>query len=153
MILLIKLALAKFSIEITVISNAALGALIAAKAALILDEMSLARRLERYRRIVAVSVKTAIYGSATFILGYIERYLEALHKTHSAARAFKEVVTHANHYLLFAWALGVSIVFAAYFSVVEINQRMGAGELARLFFESPHRVRGAMRSSSTNSSS
>jgi hypothetical protein len=36
--LLIKLALAQFSIEVTVLSNAIVGALIAAKAALVLDE-------------------------------------------------------------------------------------------------------------------
>ncbi len=37
-ILLIKLALAQFSIEVTVLSNAIVGALTAAKAALVLDE-------------------------------------------------------------------------------------------------------------------
>lgn len=137
MILLVKLALAKFSIEITVVSNATVGALIAAKAALILDETSLARRLERLRRIVAVCVKTAIYGSATLMLGYIERYVEALHRTRSMAGAFGDILTHANHYLLVAWALGVSIVFAAYFSIFEISQQMGPGELMRLFFDLP----------------
>jgi hypothetical protein len=33
--------------------------------------------------------------------------------------------------------LGISIVFALYFSYVEISLRMGEGELTRLFFESP----------------
>ena len=114
-----------------------LGALIAAKAALILDETSLARHLEKYRRIVAVCVKTALYRSATLMLGYVERYVEALHKTRGMAAAFGDVLTHSNHYLLVAWALGVSIVFAAYFSIFEISQRMGPGELTRLFFDLP----------------
>ncbi len=82
-------------------------------------------------------MKTAIYGSATLMLGYIERYIEALDKTRSLAGAFGDVLTHANHYLLFAWALGVSIVFAAYFSIFEISQRIGPGELTRLFFDLP----------------
>ena len=63
--LLIKLALANFSIEVTALPKAVVGALFAAKAALILDETPLARRLERYRRIVAVAVKTFLYGSIT----------------------------------------------------------------------------------------
>jgi Na+/melibiose symporter-like transporter len=36
-----------------------------------------------------------------------------------------------------SWALGISIVFALYFAFLEINERMGEGELWRLFFESP----------------
>ena len=44
LILLIKAALAQFSIEITVLSRAVIGALLAAKAALILDETPLARQ-------------------------------------------------------------------------------------------------------------
>jgi hypothetical protein len=151
MILLIKLALARFSIEVSLISNALVGALIAAKAALILDETSLARHLEHYRRVVAVCVKTAIYGSASLALGYLERYLEALHRTHSAARALGDVMTHGNHDVLFAWALGISIVFAAYFSLVEINQKLGTGELVKLFFESPRIARGTVRSSDSSS--
>ncbi|MBV8362315.1 MAG: hypothetical protein JO189_30925, partial [Deltaproteobacteria bacterium] len=63
--LLIKLALANVSIEVTALSNAIVGALIAAKAALVLDETPLARALENYRRIVAVAVKTFLYGVAT----------------------------------------------------------------------------------------
>jgi len=45
-------------------------------------------------------------------------------------------VEHASHYRLLGWALGISIVFALYFAFFEISQRMGEGELARLFFES-----------------
>ena len=73
LILLIKLALAQFSIETTVISNAVVGALIAAKAALVLDETPLARSLEHYQRIVAVAVKTVLYGIACLLMGYLER--------------------------------------------------------------------------------
>jgi len=136
-ILLIKLALAQFSIEVTVLSNAIVGALLAAKTALVLDETPLARKLERYRRIVAVSVKTIFYGALGLLLGYLERFLEALHKLHNVDAAIDYVVSHANHYRLFAWALGVSIVFALYFSCFEISRRLGKGELRKLFFDSP----------------
>ena len=43
LILLLKAALAQFSIEVTVLSNAVIGALRAAKAALVLDETPLRR--------------------------------------------------------------------------------------------------------------
>jgi hypothetical protein len=137
LISLIKLALAQFSVEITVLSNAIIGALLAAKAALVLDETPLARSLENYRRIVAVAVKMLFYGVATLLVGYVERFLEALHKVHNFDASFRYVFEHATRYRILDWALGISIVFALYFAFVEINERMGEGELWRLFFASP----------------
>jgi hypothetical protein len=135
--LLIKLALANVSVEVTALSNAVVGALIAAKAALILDETPLARALENYRRIVAVAVKTFLYGVATLLMGYLERLLEARHKVHGFGAAINYTIDHSNHYRLLGWALGISIVFSLYFAFDEINLRMGKGALGALFFESP----------------
>src|SRR5258708_3332014 len=78
--LIIKLAVAQFSISVTALSKALVGALLAAKAVLILDQTPLARKLERYRRVIAVEVKTLLYGLGVLLLGYIERFLEALSK-------------------------------------------------------------------------
>ena len=137
LITLVKLALAQFSIEITVVSNAVVGAAIAAKAALVLNETPLSRSLEHYRRIVAVTVKTLLYGIACLMLGYVERFFEAYHKVHGFEAATRELIRNANHCRLLAWALGVSIVFSLYFSVSEISQRMGEGALRSLFFDRP----------------
>ncbi len=147
LISLIKLALAQFSVEITVLSNAVIGALLAAKAALVLDETPLARSLDHYCRIVAVAVKMLFYGVASLLLGYVERFLEALHKVHNFDAAFRYVFEHATRYRILVWALGISIVFALYFAFVEINERMGQGELWRLFFESPKTANDSARPS------
>jgi hypothetical protein len=137
LITLIKLALAQFSVEITVLSNAVVGALLAAKAALVLDGTPLARSLEHYRRIVAVAVKTFLYGVASLLLLSVERLLEALHKVHNLGAAVSYALEHASRYRIMAWALGISIVFALYFTFLEISKGMGEGALRRLFFESP----------------
>ena len=137
LLLLIKLVLKDFSVETRALPKALLGALLAAKAALLLDETPLARMLENYRRIVAVSVKTVIYGLATLILGYAERLLEALRKLHRVGAAFQEVFVQTDHYRLLAWILGISIVFALYFASSEISLRMGEGALGKLFFDPP----------------
>ncbi|HEV3112475.1 MAG TPA: hypothetical protein VGY99_18470 [Candidatus Binataceae bacterium] len=145
LITLIKLALAQFSIEMTVLSKAVVGALFAAKAALILDDTPLARNLEHYRRIVAVAAKTLLYGVGFGLLAYLERFLEALHKVHSFDGAIRYVIDHANHNRIVAWALGVSTVFALYFTFFEISENMGKGALWNLFFESPRTPNGAGR--------
>lgn len=140
LLLLIKLSLEHFSVEVRALSNAIGGALIAAKASLLLDETPLARKLENYRRIVAVAVKTLLYASVTLVLGYLERFLEALHKLRSFDGAISEVVVHTDHYRLLAWILGISVIFALYFAVFEISQRMGEGALVKLFFEPPENL-------------
>src|SRR5271156_303760 len=129
LISLIKLALAQFSVEITVLSNAVVGALLAAKAALVLDETPLARSLEDYRRIVAVAIKVLFYGVASLLLLSVERVLEALSKVHNLDPAIGYAFEHATQYRALGWALGISIVFALYFTFLEINERMGEGEL------------------------
>jgi hypothetical protein len=133
---IVKLVLANFSIEATAFSKAVIGALFAAKAVLILDETPLARHLEHYRRIVAVAVKTLIYGAITLLLGILERLLEARHRVHNFDAAAQSVIAQASLYRFLAWVLGITLVFALYFALFEINERMGEGELWRLFFGS-----------------
>jgi hypothetical protein len=135
--LIIKLTLAQFSIPVSALSKAVVGALFAAKAVLILDETPLARSLEQYRRIIAVAVKTLLYGFGMLLLGFIERLLEAWHRVGTFGGGFSEVVHQANLYRFFAWVLGVSLIFAIYFALSEINKRMGEGALWSLFFQRP----------------
>jgi hypothetical protein len=134
---IIKLAVAQFSIPISGLSKAVVGALFAAKAVLILDETPLSRSLERYRRAIAVAVKTLLYGFGTLLLGYLERFLEALHKVGSFDGAVRSMVDQANLYRFFASVLGVTLIFAIYFTFSEINKRMGEGALWSLFFQRP----------------
>jgi len=147
LILLLKTALAQFSIEVAVLSNAVIGALLAAKAALILDETPLARSLEHYPRIIAVTAKVLFYGVACLLLLFAERVLEAVHKFHHWGAASRYAFEHLAKSIL-VWALGIGIVFALYFAFAEISERMGKGELWRLFFES--RRPGAVSSPRSN---
>jgi hypothetical protein len=134
---IIKLALATFSIEVTAFSKAVVGALFAAKAVLILDETPLARHLQQYRRILAVAVKTFIYGAIALLLGFLERLLEARHRVDTFAAAAHYVIAQASLCRLLAWALGISLVFAIYFALGEIDKSLGKGALWTLFCESP----------------
>jgi hypothetical protein len=135
-LMLIKLALAQFSIHLAALSKALVGALFAAKAVLLLDETSLARHLESYRRILAVAVKTVLYGACGMLLVFLERYLDAVRR-HGLDGAGREVFQQASIYKMLAWVLGISIVFAMYFAFFEISQTMGDGGLWALFFRSP----------------
>jgi hypothetical protein len=126
-----------------------IGALLAGKAALILDEMPLARRLEHHRRIVAVACKAIFYGLTALLLLYVERVLEALHKFGNLDAAIQHVSPYGVRWILI-WALGITIVFALYFSFFEISQRLGEGELWKLFFEPPKPAYDSGRTSNIN---
>ena len=69
LLLIVKLTLATLDVRLTALSKAIVGALLAAKAVLIIDATPLARHLEQYRRIFVVAIKTLIYGSVTLMLG------------------------------------------------------------------------------------
>ena len=69
-LLVIKLAVAQFSIPLAALSTAAVGALLAAKAVLILDQTPLARKLEHYRRIVAVKAGWDFIARPSLIATY-----------------------------------------------------------------------------------
>jgi hypothetical protein len=146
-LLIIKLAVEQFSIPLTAFSKALVAALLAAKAVLILDETPLARKLERYRRIIAVAVKTLLYGLGTLLLGCIERVLEALHRVGTFDGAVRDVIEQANLYRFLAWVLGISLIFAIYFVWSEISERMGEGALWSLFFQPPEIASGSGRRS------
>lgn len=146
-LLIIKLTVAQFSIEITALSKAVVGALLAAKAVLILDETPLSRSLESYRRIIAVTVKTFFYGSCALLLGYLERFIEALRRTGTFDAALRDLVDQANLNRFMAWILGISVIFSIYFACAEINQRMGDGALWSLFFDTPRAANRSDRQS------
>jgi hypothetical protein len=139
-LVIVKLALEKFSIEVTALSSAVVGALVAAKAVLILDETSLARHLESYCRFVAVAIKTCLYGVITILLGCLERLLEARHRVHSFDAAAHYLGAQASLSRLLAWSLAITLLFGVYFVLFEISLSMGKGELWNLFFEAPKAV-------------
>ncbi|HJU09847.1 MAG TPA: hypothetical protein VJ728_03170, partial [Candidatus Binataceae bacterium] len=59
----------------------------------------------------------------------------AVHKFHNLNVALRHVYEYASRSIL-VWGLGISMVFALYFALIEINVRMGEGQLWKLFFES-----------------
>jgi hypothetical protein len=136
-LLIIKLAVAQFSIPISAFSKAVVGALLAAKAVLILDETPIGRHLEHHRKIVAVAIKTVLYGFGTLLLGCLERFLEAWHRVGTFDGALRAMIDQADVHRFFAWVLGVTLIFAIYFMLSEINDHMGKGALWSLFLERP----------------
>lgn len=136
-LLIVKLALAQYAIEVSALSRALLGALAAAKVTLILDETGLARGFARYPRIVPITVKSLVYGVAVLGLGLAERLLDAYRHSPALGAALARVAGEATLLRLLSVVLGTTLVFAVYFVIHEISDRMGPGELQALLLKAP----------------
>ncbi len=136
-LLMIKLFVEQYSIELTVLSNAVLGALFAAKVSLILDHRDWARA-HGYPRAVVVAGKVVLYTLAVIILGIAEHLIEGYRRSGSLARALALFDQHFKASRFFAIVLCIAILFAVFFVIQEMNRKLGPGQMYALFFERPH---------------
>jgi hypothetical protein len=131
-LMMVKLSLAQYSIQIPALSRALIGALIAAKVVLILDNTRIARSFRKYPRIVPVMFKTAIYALCVVVLRYLELTMDL--RRHPDERAVLPDLVHGGLARLLAVTLGVTMVFTVYFVLAEIAEHVGSGILWDLFF-------------------
>ena len=133
-LLIIKLSLAQYSIEVSTVSRAVIGALIAAKVVLILHHTSLDRSFRDYPRALSVLWRTIFYGLAFIFLAIAERVIDQRHNHGGLAGSMSYVAQHMNMHRVMALSIGVALVFCVYFILAEIAEYLGPGVLFRLFF-------------------
>jgi hypothetical protein len=139
-LLIIKVTLAQYSIEVTTVSRAIIGALIAAKVVLILNRTPIARAMANYPRIVPVLWRTVFYGAFFLFLAMAERAIDQRRAHGGLAGAIGYVTTHTDLHRLLALSIGVGLVFGIYFILAEIADYLGPGVLLGLFFKSRQAV-------------
>jgi len=132
-LLLLKLFVSQYSIEIPVISRALLGALIAAKATIVMDRIGWAR-VRGYPAIVMIVGRTGLYSVAAIIIGIAERIIRGWRESGSLQGGLTLFHDHFRAGRFFAIVLCVAVMFAGYFSLREIKRRLGAGVLYQIFF-------------------
>ena len=135
-LLVVKLFLAQYSIGFATFPQAVLGALFAAKAVIILDHHDYAR-LRRFPRVYAVVCKTAIYVLVVLLFAIAERTFHGYRETGSLSGGLELFFHRINRDRFFGTLLCVSIVFAAYFMIREVERKLGRGSMYQLFFHRP----------------
>jgi hypothetical protein len=146
---IIKLSLAQYSIEVSTIGRALFGALIAAKVVLIFDKTPVGRVFATQPRTVVIIYKTLVYGFGVIALGYAERIFDAWRHIGSPGPAFLFAVEQVEIHRLMATALGISLVFAVYFTLAEISDYVGKDVLWDLFLKRPETRCAPRRDSSS----
>jgi hypothetical protein len=134
-LLIVKLTLAQYSIGVSALSRALLGAVMAAKVVLILENTPLARPLGQLPRIFDIVLKSLLYGAGVILLGFLERIIDCERHTATFLLGLQAAVDSLNLHWLLAVSLGVTIVFAVYFTFCEISKVMGEGALREFFWK------------------
>ncbi len=136
-LLIMKLFLKEYSIDSYVLSKAIIGAIVAAKAVMIMDMTPWMNRFEQSPRYIGILYKTFVYTLAVLTLGFIEHLFHAYRTTKAIVPAIASFLNseHFSHFL--AVTLCVSVVFLLHNIFKEIDNYLGKGTLARFFFDSP----------------
>jgi len=132
-LLVIKLFLAQYDIGFSPVPAAVIGALLAAKAVIVLDHRDYAR-LRHLPRVYAVVGKTVIYVLVVLMFGIVERVIHGYRETGSLADGIAFFFHRINRDRFLGTMLCVAIVFAAYFVIREIEREHGKGSMYELFF-------------------
>jgi hypothetical protein len=131
-LLVVKLALAQYSISVNALSRALLGAVLAAKVVMVLEKTPISRPFGHSPRIIAILFKSLVYGMSVILFGILERILDALRHAPTMLLGLHRAFLSLNLNRLLSVALGVTIVFGIYFTFAEINEFMGGDALRGL---------------------
>jgi hypothetical protein len=134
-LIIIKLLLEEYDIDIYVFSKAVISALVAAKAVAIMDVTPFFNRYARSARYIQVLYKTFLYTFAVFVIALIENLFHAYKETKVISEAIKLFLEEHNFYRFLAITLCISIVFLIHSIFQEIDSYLGKGNLSKLFFK------------------
>jgi hypothetical protein len=135
--LMFKLFAAKYSVEFSAVSKAAIAALVLAKVIPLVDWAQSGRRFDTYRRAVVIGYKTFTYALVVIILAIGEKIYHGVREAGSLQGAINLVIANFNLDRFLGMVLLFSLVVGSYLVLQEIDRAMGKRGLFRLFFDRP----------------
>ncbi|WP_373478342.1 hypothetical protein [Geminocystis sp.] len=133
-LIMMKLFLDQYDINIYVFSKAIISSLVAAKAVAIMDMTPILNRYAHSPRYINVLYKTFLYTVAVLVISMIENLFHAYKETKAIGGAIELFLEtrHFSHFL--AVTLCVSMIFLIHNIFQEIDNYLGKGNLSKLFF-------------------
>jgi hypothetical protein len=133
-LVLMKLLLDQYEIDVYVFSKVIISSLVAAKAVAIMDMTPILNRYAHSPRYIEVLYKTFLYTFAVLVISFIENLFHAYRETKAIGGAIELFLEtrHFSHFL--AVTLCVSMIFLIHNIFQEIDNYLGKGNLTKLFF-------------------
>ncbi len=135
--LMFKFFAAKYSIEFSAVSKAALAALILGKVIPALEWAQSRYRFDTHRRAVVIACKTLIYGLVVTVLLLAEKIFHGFRETGSLQGGIRLVIANASLDRALGIVLVFSLVVGSFLVLKEIDRAMGKGALFKLFLAPP----------------
>jgi hypothetical protein len=132
--LTIQLILADYLLHLWNFMLATTAALVVGKAVLVADALPFSRRCDKAPMIQAVLFKTIVYWAVVFLVRFLEKLLEYKFGGGTLSGIPEYVTTHFTWHRFAAIQIWIFVLFLIYTSVVELNARLGKGELVKVFF-------------------
>ncbi len=135
--LIFKFFAAKYSVEFSAVSRAAVAALILGKVIPMLEWAQSRYRFDNHRPAAVIACKTFIYGLIVAALAIGEKIFHGFRETGSLHGGISLVMANASLDRSMGIILLFSLVVGSYLVLQEINRAMGQGALFKLFFAPP----------------
>jgi hypothetical protein len=135
-IILKKLILAHYHISYFGFGAAVLGALISAKAVLVIESTPLAKVLASAKPYLKVIYDCFVYTTIALLFLYLEKLLELAHKEGNIRLAFFTVGDEDDLSQFTAMVIWAGLSFLGYAVFSAMDRHLGKGELFKLFFTS-----------------
>lgn len=142
-LLIVKLVLRDYSVQVGVLSRAIILSLIAGKVVLLLENVHLDEYFPDSPRSVLIGIKTAFYGSGAVIAGIVEKIIEHWRSSGGLPEAMREAWLNSSGSRFSAMVLSATLLFATYFTFIELDRALGKGEIYALLFKRPSAGRPA----------
>ncbi len=136
-LILMKLFLKEFSVDVSILGKVVVYALISAKSVAIMDMTPWMNRFSESARYLQVFYKTAVYTFAVLVLSLLENLFHAYHEAKALAPALTLFLETRSFNRFLGTLLCVLMVFLIHNIFQELDQYLGKGNLSKFFFKPP----------------
>jgi hypothetical protein len=133
-VLTTDLILADYLVSFGSFMVATMTALVVGKAVLLANALPFLRRFDNSPMIRPVLFKTIAYWAVVFLVRFLEKLVEYLFAGGTLGGIPEYVATHFTWHRFAAIQIWIFVLFLIYTSLEELNARLGAGELMKIFF-------------------
>ena len=137
MMVMKKLYLKDYDIQFSGLSQALIGALIMAKVIVLMKNIPLGHWVAGQPKIVDVMLRTLLYVVGVFIVVILEKVFEKRHVVTGFYNQLSYVFNNRDIYHVWASTMGIALAIFTYNAFSVVQQKLGKGNLARLFLSSP----------------
>lgn len=134
LLVVLKLLLERFDIQVLVLSKAFLGAAITGKVVVLLRHQPISRLHPRWPGILRILYRTGFFTVVVTFAALLERYLDRLIHHKHPLRALEFTFSQDGLPFLAGIVLMISLIFFVFSLLEEISEQLGPGRLQRLLF-------------------